>query len=87
MKYAVAALMLLLSGCFNNVDSTIEQNNRNIKQLQRNNEENRRMLRVLDCHLGITIAIENFHDQLYKKVTKEQFDAAWNACAEIGKGH
>lgn len=69
IKYILLSF-LLLTGCSSkNPELTI----------------NSKQLRIIDCNLGVLFAVKHFHNQLYKKVTQEQFDAIWKDCESLGK--
>ena len=73
MKYLLIAV-LVLTGC---EDS--EQQKKNAEAAAAQNK----MQSVVDCHMGILIAVEHFLPHLKDKVTKEQFEAAWKECGEL----
>lgn len=82
MKYL--CVVLLLTGCtFKNED--LNQIDKDLKEIQANTKRIQKQLRVVDCGIGVLSAINHFHKQLYKKVTKEQIEAVWKDCEELGK--
>lgn len=83
MKYAL--LLFLLLGSCTSKNEDLNQIDKDLKEIRQNTKEIERQLRVVDCEMGLLIAIDHFKNLLYKKVTKEQFDAAFKECQDIGK--
>ena len=83
MKYIVV-LLLLLSGCTSK-NEDLNQIDKDLEEIRQTTKHIEKQLRVTDCGIGVLSAINHFHKQLYKKVTKEQIDAVWKDCEELGK--
>jgi len=83
MKYIVV-LLLLLSGCTSK-NEDLNQIDKDLEEIRQTTKRIEKQLRVTDCGIGVLSAINHFHKQLYKKVTKEQIDAVWKDCEELGK--
>jgi hypothetical protein len=79
MKYLLIALLFI--GCTRGPSQT----DKDLEELNQQIEENKKQLRVIDCEMGIYFTMEAFHKQLYKKVTKEEFEIPWAKCKELGK--
>jgi len=84
MKYAILVLLISLSGCTSK-NEDLDQINKDLQEIQLETKRIEKQLRVVDCNIGLLSAFNHFHHLLYKKVTKEQFEAAWKVCEDLGK--
>jgi hypothetical protein len=79
VKYLLIALLFV--GCTKGPSQT----DKDLEELNRQIEETNKQFRVIDCEMGVLYAIDAFHKQLYKKITKEEYEIPWAKCKELVK--